>query len=580
MIRIPLRIAIFLALGAGLGHLAGAARDDQPADCPDERVSEQCSGNVSRTSALAALSTGLIAPAPNAIGAAARADKKPNIVIIWGDDIGQSNISAYSMGLMGYRTPNIDRIAREGMIFTDYYGEQSCTAGRASFLTGQHGMRTGLTKVGVPGARAGLQKEDPTIAQVLKSLGYATGQIGKNHLGDRNEYLPTVHGFDEFYGNLYHLNAEEEPENVDYPKDPEFRKQFGPRGVLDCKATDVDDPAEDPRFGRVGKQSIKDTGPLTRKRMETIDDDIAARSVEYIERQAKADKPFFIWVNFTHMHFRTHPKPESRGQAGRWLGEYSDVMVDHDKNVGTVLDALDRLGLAENTLVFYSTDNGPHMNSWPDAAMTPFRSEKNTNWEGAYRVPAMVRWPGKIKPGTVSNQIVSHLDWLPTLAAVAGEPDIKQKLIGGQALGDSTFRVHLDGENLVPYLTGEAAKSPRQSFIYCNDDQQITSLRYDNWKLVFLEQRAPGTLRIWAEPFVNLRVPKIFNLRTDPYERADVTSNVYYDWLLDRVFLLYPAQAYIARFVATFKEFPPRQKAASFNLDEVMGKLMESAGSK
>ena len=510
---------------------------------------------------------------------AASQETKPNIVIIWGDDIGRSNISAYTMGLMGYRTPNIDRVAREGMIFTDYYAEQSCTAGRASFITGQHGMRTGLTKVGLPGARVGLQAPDPTIATLLKAQGYATGQFGKNHLGDRNEYLPTVHGFDEFYGNLYHLNAEEEPELPDYPKDPAFRAKYGPRGVLDTKATDVDDETVDPRFGKVGKQTIEDTGPLTKKRMETIDDDIAARAVDFIERKSEEDAPFFVWVNFTHMHFRTYPKPESVGQSGRWLSEYADVMIDHDKNVGTVLDALDRLGIADDTFVMYGTDNGPHMNSWPDAAMTPFRNEKNSNWEGAYRVPAMVRWPGKIEPGSVSNEIVSHLDWLPTFLAMADAPDITQKLLDGYEAGDSTYKVHLDGYNLVPYLTGEAEKSPRDSFIYCNDDQQVTALRYDNWKIVFLEQRVQGTLQIWAEPFVNLRVPKIFNLRTDPYERADITSNTYYDWLLDHVFLLVPAQEYIGGFLETFVEYPPRQKADSFNLDSVMEKLKDSGGS-
>ncbi|WLD12033.1 arylsulfatase [Planctellipticum variicoloris] len=505
----------------------------------------------------------------------AQSGKKPNICIIWGDDIGQSNVSIYTHGLMGYQTPNIDRIAREGMLFTDYYGEQSCTAGRASFITGQHGMRTGLTKVGVPGAPQGLQKEDPTIADLLKPLGYVTGQFGKNHLGDRNEFLPTVHGFDEFYGNLYHLNAEEEPENVDYPKDPEFRKKYGPRGVLDCRASETDDPTVDPRFGKIGRQTIKDTGPLTRKRMETIDDDVAGRAAEFIERQAKAGKPFFVWVNFTHMHFRTHVKPESKGQAGRWMGEYADAMIDHDKNVGAVLKALDDAGVADNTFVMYSTDNGPHMNTWPDGAMTPFRNEKNSNWEGAYRVPCMVRWPGKIQPGTVSNQIVSHLDWAPTLVAMAGDPDVTQKLLKGYQAGESSFKVHLDGHNLLPYLTGKTEKSPRQGFIYCNDDQQLTSLRYDNWKMVFLEQRVEGTLRIWAEPFVSLRVPKIFNLRMDPYERADITSNTYYDWLLDRVFLLYPAQDMVGEFLMTFKEFPPRQKAGSFNLDDIMQKLQE-----
>ena len=364
--------------------------------------------------AATAMLIGAVAPAP-------AADKKPNIVIIWGDDIGQSNISAYSHGVMGYKTPNIDRLAKEGMMFTDYYAEQSCTAGRASFITGQHGLRTGLTKVGLPGATLGLQKEDPTIAEMLKPLGYATGQFGKNHLGDRNEFLPTVHGFDEFYGNLYHLNAEEEPELPDYPKDPAFRARYGPRGVMDCKASDTDDPTVDPRFGKVGKQIVKDTGPLTKKRMVTIDDDIANRAVDFIQRQKKADKPFFVWVNFTHMHFRTHTKPESIGQSGRWQSPYHDTMIDHDKNVGTVLNALDELGIADNTFVMYSTDNGPHMNTWPDGAMTPFRNEKNSNWEGAYRVPCMVRWPGKIKPGQISNEIVAHHDWLPTLVAMAGD---------------------------------------------------------------------------------------------------------------------------------------------------------------
>jgi arylsulfatase len=505
---------------------------------------------------------------------------RPNIVIIWGDDIGQSNVSAYTRGLMGYQTPNIDSIAKQGMIFTDYYGEQSCTAGRASFITGQHGMRTGLTKVGMPGAKAGMQKEDPTIANLLKAQGYATAQIGKNHLGDRNEYLPTVHGFDEFYGNLYHLNAEEEPEHADYPKDPEFRKKFGPRGVLECKASATDDSTEDPRFGKVGKQTIKDTGPLTRKRMETIDDDIAERSAAYIKRQAEADKPFFIWVNFTHMHAFTHPKPESIGQAGQGQSTYHDVMIDHDKNVGTVLQAIKDAGIEDNTFVMYSTDNGPHMNTWPDGAMTPFRNEKNTSWEGAYRIPAMVKWPGKIKPGSVANGIVSHLDWLPTLLAMAGDAEVTQKLLKGYKVGDANYKIHLDGFNLVPYLTGETDKSPRESFLYSTDEQQVAALRYNNWKLLFLEQRAPGTLRVWAEPFTPLRVPKIFNLRTDPYERADITSNTYYDWMFQRAFLLVPAQAYVGNFLETFKEYPPRQKADSFNLDAVMKNLMENSGGR
>lgn len=498
----------------------------------------------------------------------AETTKKPHIIVIWGDDIGQSNISAYTNGLMGYRTPNIDSIAKDGMIFTDYYGEQSCTAGRASFITGQSGLRTGLTKVGLPGADLGLRKEDPTIAELLKTQGYATGQFGKNHLGDKDEFLPTAHGFDEFYGNLYHLNAEEEPELPDYPKanDPElpnFRKNFAPRGVIHSFAQPD------------GKQKIEDTGPLTRKRMETIDDDVAARVVEFLEKQVKADKPVFLWVSFTHMHFRTHPKPESVGQSGRWNGPYADVMIDHDKNVGTVLQKIKDLGIEDQTIVFYSTDNGPHMNSWPDAAMTPFRNEKNSNWEGAYRVPAMVRWPGKIKPGSVSNEIMSHLDWMPTLLAAAGAPDVKEKLLKGYKIGKSSYKVHLDGYNLLPYLTGQEEKSPRKEFFYISDDGDLTGLRFDNWKFVFSEQRAPGTLRVWAEPLVNLRVPLIYNLRLDPYERADITSNTYYDWLLDHAFMLIPAQTYVGKYLATFKDYPPRQKAATFSIDQVMEKLKQ-----
>jgi arylsulfatase len=505
-------------------------------------------------------------------------DKKPNIVVFWGDDIGQSNISAYSHGLMGYKTPNIDRVAKEGMMFTDYYAEQSCTAGRASFITGQSGLRTGLTKVGVPAATIGLSAKDPTIAEVMKTLGYVTGQFGKNHLGDRNEFLPTVHGFDEFYGNLYHLNAEEEPENVDYPKDPSFRAKFGPRGVLDCKASTKDDTTDDPRFGKMGKQSCKDTGPLTAKRMETIDDDITARAVDFIQRQKQAGKPFFIWINTTHMHLYTHTKPESLGQAGRHQSPYHDTMIDHDKNVGTVLKALDDLGIANDTVFFYSTDNGPHMNSWPDGGMTPFRSEKNTNWEGAYRVPAMIRWPGKIKPGSISNEMIAHHDWLPTFAAIGGDADVTGKYAKGVKGAGLTYKVHFDGYNLVPYLTGQADKSPRESFIYVNDDQQVTALRYDNWKMVFMEQRAPGTLRVWSEPFVELRLPKLFNLRMDPYERADVTSNTYYEWLMRRAYVLQASQAYVGKFLESFKEFPQRQKAATFNLDDVMEKLNKPGG--
>jgi arylsulfatase A-like enzyme len=507
-------------------------------------------------------------------------NKKPNIVVIWGDDIGQSNLSCYSDGLMGYRTPNIDRIANEGMRFTDSYAEQSCTAGRSSFITGQSGFRTGNTKVGMPGAAQGLQPRDVTIAQLLKAQGYATGQFGKNHLGDRNEFLPTMHGFDEYYGPLYHLNASEEPELRDYPPAadfPNFLGNFGPRGVLDCKATDTDDPTVDPRFGKVGKQTIKDTGPLTMKRMETIDDDIADRSVDYLKRQKAAGKPVFLWVNFTHMHFRTHTKPESLGQSGRWQSAYHDTMIDHDKNVGQVLQALDDLGMEDDTIVMYSTDNGPHMNSWPDGAMTPFRNEKNSNWEGAYRVPCMIKWPGHIKPGSVSNEIVAHLDWAPTFLAAAGVPDVKEQLLKGMKVGDTTFKVHLDGYNLLPYLTGQTTKSPREEFFYFNDDGGLDALRYDNWKIVFSEQRVEGTMRIWAEPFVTLRLPKIFNLRTDPYERADITSNTYYEWLVEHLFLLVPVQKIVGNFLATFKEFPPDQKSGSFSVDQVLEKLKEGA---
>jgi arylsulfatase A-like enzyme len=501
---------------------------------------------------------------------------KPNILVIWGDDIGITNLSCYSDGLMGYRTPNIDRIADEGMRFTDSYGEQSCTAGRSAFITGQSVYRTGLSKVGIPAAPVGLQAEDPTIAELLKPLGYATGQFGKNHLGDLNEYLPTVHGFDEFYGNLYHLNAEEEPELPNWPPAadfPHFRERFGPRGVLHCWATEEDDATEEPRWGRVGRQRIEDTGPLNKKRMETIDDEILEHGLDFIDRQHAAGTPFFVWFNTTHMHLRTHPKPESVGQAGRWQSPYHDTMIDHDKVVGALLDKLDALGIAENTIVVYSTDNGPHMNTWPDGGMTPFRSEKNTNWEGAFRVPEMVRWPGRIPAGVVSNEILQHHDWLPTFLAAAGDPDIVEKLKQGHTAGDKSFRVHIDGFNLLPYLTGVVDKSPRQGFVYFSDDGDVLGLRFDNWKVVFMEQRAQGTLQIWAEPFVALRVPKLFNLRTDPFERADVTSNTYYDWLLDNDYIVLAATAVVSQFLQTFKDFPPRQKAPSFTIDQAVAKL-------
>jgi arylsulfatase A-like enzyme len=498
---------------------------------------------------------------------------KPNILVIWGDDVGLSNVSAYSFGVMGYKTPNIDRIGKEGLMFTDYYAEQSCTAGRSSFITGQAGLRTGLTKVGLPGAALGLRFEDMTIAEALKPLGYATGQFGKNHLGDRNEFLPTVHGFDEFFGNLYHLNAEEEPEHADYPKDPAFKAQFGPRGVLKCAASDRDDATVDPRFGKVGRQTIQDTGPLTKKRMETIDDETCNAAIDFITRQAQAGKPFFLWWNGTRMHLYTHVRPEYKGRSG--LSEYMDGMLEHDGHVGNLLKALDDLGLASNTIVVYGTDNGPHMNSWPDGAMTPFRSEKNTNWEGAYRVPAMIRWPGRIKPGEVTNEIFSALDWFPTLLAAAGDTGVKDRLRNGWQAGGRTYRVHLDGYNQLPFLTGERDKSERKEFFYFNDDAQLVAVRYENWKQVFCEQKTPGTLDIWAEPFTCRRLPKLYNLRLDPYERADITSNTYYDWTIQRAFLIVPTQQLVGKFVATFKDFPPRQKPSSFSVDEVMEKMNE-----
>ena len=491
------------------------------------------------------------------MGSMVQAAEKPNILVIWGDDVGQSNISTYTHGLMGYQTPNIDRIAREGMVFTDYYGEQSCTAGRSSFITGQSVFRTGLSKVGLPGAALGMREEDPTIAGLLKNHGYVTGQFGKNHLGDKDSHLPTNHGFDEFYGNLYHLNAEEEPEHEDYPKDPAFRKEFGPRGVIHSYAD--------------GK--IEDTGPLTKKRMETVDDDTSDRAIEFIKKAVKDDKPFFIWWSGTRMHFRTHVKKELRGISGQ--DEYSDGMVEHDMHIGKFLKVLDDLGIADNTIVFYSTDNGPHMNTWPDAAMTPFRSEKNTNWEGGWRVPSAVRWPGKIKAGQWSNAIMHHMDWLPTFLAAAGDPEVKEELLDGYEAIGRDYKVHLDGYNFLPYLTGETEESPRKEVFYFSDDGDLTSLRYEDWKLIFMEQKAETTFRAWIEPFVPLRLPLIVNLRRDPYERGMKTSNTYYDWMLDRVYLLVPAQTYVGEFLATFKEYPPRQKAASFSLDQVMEQLSE-----
>jgi arylsulfatase A-like enzyme len=505
-------------------------------------------------------------------------EKKPNILIIWGDDIGITNISAYSDGLMGYTTPNIDRIGKEGIRFLQYYGEQSCTAGRAAFLTGQNGIRTGLTKVGFPGAPMGMSQLDPSIGGLLKSLGYATGQFGKNHVGDRNESLPTVNGFDEFFGNLYHLNAEEEPELPDYPKDPQYIQKFGPRGVLKCKATDKDDPTVDPRFGKVGKQTIEDTGALTKKRMETIDDETSAAAIDYMKRQKDSGKPFFCWFNATRMHLRTHVRAEHRGRYTHGDSEYIDGMIEHDDTVGTLLKALDDMGIANDTLVVYSTDNGPHMNTWPDGAMTPFRSEKNTNWEGAFRVPCLVRWPGVIKPGTVTNQLMAHNDWIPTLCAFAGEPDIIGKCLKGYEANGHTYKVHLDGYDQSKFLksvsgtigTANDAKSARDRFFYSDDDGLLVGMRLGDYKYVFSEQRKEGTMGVWAEPFTTLRLQKIFNLMQDPFERADVTSNTFWDWQINHVGSAYGMMNEVFKFVATFKDFPPRSFPPSFNPANVM----------
>jgi arylsulfatase A-like enzyme len=488
----------------------------------------------------------------------AAAQQKPNILVIFGDDIGQANISRYTHGVVGYMTPNIDRIGAEGMTFTDYYAENSCTAGRSSFITGQSPMRTGLTKVGAPGALVGLQARDITIAQALKSQGYATGQFGKNHLGDRDEYLPTNHGFDEFFGNLYHLNAEQEPEMPYWPKDdPTFLKVYHVRGVLHTYALPD------------GTQKIEDTGPLNMKRMETIDDETSNAAMTFIDKQAKGGKPFFVWMNFTRMHIFTHIRPEYHEKSGMPGNDYADGMWEHDQDVGKLLKQLDDLGIAKDTIVVYTTDNGPNQFSWPDAAMTPFRSEKDSNWEGAFRVPAVVRWPGHIKADVWSNEIVSGLDWFPTLLAAAGDPNVKEQLLKGWAPipGGKVFKVHLDGYNILPYLEGLEAHSPRKDFFYFDDDGQLVASRYDNWKFVFCEQRAPGNLNIWMNPFTCLRLPKLYNLRMDPYERADITSDQYNDWLTKNVYLNVEGTLRATEFMETFKEYPPSQAPASFTVD-------------
>ena len=517
--------------------------------------------------ALCAAAAGPVATAQQPAAGA----KKPNILVIWGDDIGTWNVSHNSRGMMGYRTPNIDRIAREGVSFTDYYGQQSCTAGRAAFLAGNCPVRTGMTKVGLPGAKEGWQKTDVTIATVLKSLGYGTAQFGKNHQGDRDDHLPTMNGFDEFFGNLYHLNAEEEPEHRDYPGDMKlpsgktFRETYGPRGVLKCKAD-----------GK-GGQTIENTGPLTKKRMETIDEETLAAAKDYIQRQAKSGAPFFCWWNATRMHFRTHMKQESLGKSGQ--DEYSDGMVEHDGHVGVLLAALDDLGIADDTIVLYSTDNGPHYNTWPDAGTTPFRSEKNSNWEGAYRVPAFVRWPGKFPAGTTLNGLVAHEDWLPTFAAAAGDATIKDKLAKGVSLGGRSYRNFIDGYNQLDHLSGKVPQSPRNEFFYVNDDGQIVAIRYSDWKVVFLENRGEA-FEVWREPFTELRVPLLFNLRRDPFEKAQHNASVYNDWFIDHAFVVVPLQQIAGRFLMSMKEYPPSQTPGSFNLDKIQKQIEAAAAGR
>ena len=513
--------------------------------------------------AFIALALGVVATAeaaPARAASAAPAAKKPNILVIWGDDIGGFNISAYNQGVMGYRTPNIDRIAREGALFTDWYGQQSCTAGRAAFITGQSPIRTGLTKVGLPGAPEGMTKQDPTIAELLKPLGYVTGQFGKNHLGDRDEMLPSNHGFDEFFGNLYHLNAEEEPENPDYPQNPEFKKRFGPRGVIHSFAG--------------GK--IEDTGPLTKKRMETVDEEVTASALKFMDQAHQDGKPFFVWWNSTRMHIFTHLKPSSVGKTG--LGIYPDGMVEHDAMVGELLAKLKELGIEDNTIVMYSTDNGAESMSWPDGGTTMFRGEKNTNWEGGYRVPCAIRWPGVIHPGTVINDIGAHEDMMTTLLAAAGDPNVKDELLKGKKVGAKSFKVHLDGYNLLPAFKGEA-DWPRHEFIYWTDDGSVAALRYDDWKVTFLVQNAHG-LEVWQKPFEALRAPMLGNLRSDPFERAEYEGFGYKRWYTEHMFAIAPAGAYVAQWLQSFKDFPPRQKPGSFNLERVMESVTKGAGDK
>ncbi len=588
--RSRLQMLAVLAVGVCGGYIAASGKLDtllnaepkanatttEPlTPCPEGG----CCANPDQSATLAALNS----HNANVSAKLQKDGKKPNILVIFGDDIGITNLSCYSDGLMGYETPNIDRIAKEGVRFLHYYGEQSCTAGRAAFLTGQHGIRTGLTKVGFPGAPMGMSQLDPSIGGLLKQQGYATGQFGKNHVGDRNETLPTVNGFDEFFGNLYHLNAEEEPELPDYPKDPEYKKKFGPRGVLKCKATDKDAPTEQPRFGKIGKQTIEDSGPLTKKRMETIDDETSAAAIDYMKRQHATGKPFFVWYNSTRMHLRTHVRQAHRGKYKHGDSEYIDGMIEHDETIGTLLKALDDLKIADNTIVVYTSDNGPHMNTWPDGAMTQFRSEKNTNWEGAFRVPCLVRWPGVIKPGTATNELMSHNDWIPTLCAIAGEPDIIGKLKKGYTANGKEYKVHLDGYDQSEFLRkvdgtvgkNSGAKSARDKFFYTDDDGLLVAMRQGDYKYVFAEQRAKGTMQVWAEPFTKLRLQKIYNLFQDPYERADITSNTYWDWQLNHVGSMYGVMDEVFKFASSFKEFPPRSFPPSFNPTNILEETLD-----
>jgi arylsulfatase len=518
--------------------------------------------NVHAPLLVAVLGVSAVAPSE-----AAPPAPKPNILVVMADDVGIWNISAYHRGMMGGRTPNIDRIAREGAMFTDYYGQQSCTAGRAAFITGQHPFRTGLLKVGLPGAKQGLQAKDPTIAELLKVHGYATAQTGKNHVGDRNEHLPTVHGFDEFYGNLYHLNAEEEPEDPDYPKSPGFIAKFGPRGLLDCQATAVDDPTVDPRFGKVGRQACKDTGPITRKRMETVEDELLARSLDFIDRSARAGKPFFLWHNTTRMHVWTRLSPRWKDKSG--YGLYADGMMELDHVVGELLRKLDELGIADNTIVLFTSDNGAEIVSWPDGGNTPFKGEKGTTWEGGMRVPGVARWPGVIKPGTIVNDIMSNEDWLPTFLAAAGDPDLKEKLKQGSKAGDKTFKVHLDGYNFMPFFKGEQARGPRQEIFYFDDNASLNALRINDWKIHFKIMEG----NIASAQLKPLNAPQVINLRQDPFERYPGESLMYFRWGGDKLWTYVPAQVVVGQFIATFREFPPSQKSGSFSVDQVLEQL-------